>query len=172
MHTLSDEQRRYLKIETAINAFVNAVISALFAWLFFRNVPVVPLWGEMGMAVDLIPTVFMITLVPAIPMSLVTRRRVRSRIVAPIDRRDFPMLSLLPGNVVLRAILLALAATIVLVPLTVTILWVLGIFEMGFAPFVAFKIAYGVLVSLVTTPVVLLAALSDRTAPELVAAKP
>lgn len=67
----------------------------------------------------------------------------------------------LPRHALLRMLMLAAAATALIVPLSVAVLWALGVESMAFAPFVAFKIVYGAAVGSLTAPLVVRAALSD-----------
>lgn len=71
---LGAAHRRYLVVETAISIGVNAAVSAAFAWGLFRGVTRVPLRGAQGIGADLVPTVFMITLMLTLALTLVTRR--------------------------------------------------------------------------------------------------
>jgi len=163
---LSAAHKRYVKAETAVGIGFNGVLSVVFG-LPFYNVPAIPLWGAQGMAVDLVPTVFMITLVQTIIITLITRRRVKAGAVAalPEPRSAYPLLKLLPANVLARALLMALVLSLILVPLTIGAMAVLGVDGITFAPFISFKVVYGVAVGMLSAPLSLLAALSDKTVP-------
>lgn len=167
MAPLSAAHRRYFAIEIAIGMVLNAVISAAFAWGIFRGVAHVPLWaGTRGMAFDLVPTVFMITLMMTIALTLITRARLR-RGAAPAlawSRDSHVLLRLLPRNAVGRGLCLAAGATIVLVPLSVACLAGAGFQTMAFGPFVWFKVAYGVALAVLVTPIILLCAFGDLPA--------
>ena len=117
------------------------------------------------MAVDLIPTVFMITLVGSIIMTVATRSRVRSGKVNAIGEpwATYWLIRWLPRNALARALTVAMLATAVLVPISVGILAILNVTIMSFNPFVGFKVIYGVVVGMLSAPFVLLAALSDTT---------
>lgn len=160
---LSAVHKRYVKAETAVGIGFNGVLSVVFG-LPFYNVPSIPLWGEKGMALDLIPTIFMITLVQTIIITLITRKRVKAGTVAalPEPREVHPLLKLLPENVVARAFTLALGLSLILVPLTVAAMATLGVDGITFAPFISFKVVYGIAVGMLSAPLSLLAALSDK----------
>lgn len=160
---LVPEHRNNLRIETVLSVVFNTIISGAFAWGMFHGEDIVPLWGSRGIAVDLVPTVFMITLVLTIVLTKITRRRLRrGKLPAPSwNRTDLPLVGWLPENVLLRALALAAVLTLVLVPLSVLILAQLGVEQMGFGVFFVFKLAYGALFALIVTPAILLRALAD-----------
>ncbi len=164
LSALSVEHRRYLKSEVAINSIINAIISALFAWLFFRGVDVIPLWGAMGMAVDLIPTVFMITLATSLIATGMTRKKVRGGAILalPGSRSNYPFIRSWPSNIVLRSLMLAFMAAVIMVPPSIGAMMALSVTEMAFPPFVIFKVVYGAIVTTLVAPGILMAALTDE----------
>lgn len=160
---LAPVHRRYVTVETVIGCVINGVISAVFAWAFFPAGDVIELWGDTGMALDLVPTVFMLTLMTAIVCTIMTRKRVRNGGVAPLPqpRREYPVVGLLPANVVLRGLAMAIVGAILLIPLSVASLDSLGVTAMPFVPFLIFKVVYGAALSALISPIIFLAALSD-----------
>lgn len=160
MHPKSEEQARYVRRETWVGCVFNAALSVVFAFLVFRGQSPIPLWGAQGLAVDLIPTVFMITLVGNLIATLITRRRVaRGHVAALISTSPVPWHNKwLP----VRLLLWAVALTVVLVPLTVAAFWLLQVHQMDFGPFVVFKAVYGAAVGTLSAPHLLRAALADR----------
>ncbi len=156
---LGAEHQSYVRRETLIGCAFNAVLSVVFAFVVFHGVERIPLWGAQGLAVDLVPTVFMITLVGNLIVTFVTRQRVRAGSVAPLAP---PARSWLPRRAVPRMLLLAALTTIVIVPLSVAVLLLLGIDSMQFGNFVVFKIVYGAVVGALTAPLVIRTALADR----------
>lgn len=153
---LDTATRRTLTIEAGISIVPNALVSALFVWLLFRGTDAIPLWGPQGVAFDLLPTTFMLTLMTTLGLSLIVRAR-RRRGVAQVAP-GFPRL---PRLLPLRGIVLGLALVVVFVPVTVLALWATWDGPWSYATMMAFKIAYGIAVGLVATPLVVLAALRD-----------
>lgn len=153
---LPAEHLRYMRRETLLGCVFNAVLSVVFAVLIFRGVEQIPLWGPQGIAVDLVPTVFMITLVGNLIVTFLTRQRVRA---GAVPRLIHP--TRWPRRALVRMLLLAVVATAVVVPLSIGVLSALGIESMPFAPFVAFKVVYGAVVGALTAPLVIRAALAD-----------
>jgi hypothetical protein len=147
--------QRYIIVETLIGMAINAAISAGFAFFVFGGRAAVGLWGTDGLALDFVPQTFMVALMSALIPSLLTRRRVAA---GAIHARGAP--SLLPRNLLLRALLLALLATTLLGGGATMILAVLLSGPVPFAALLPFKIAYGALVSALITPLALQAALA------------
>lgn len=160
---LSPEHRKYILADFAFGAIPNALISAAAAYLIFRHSALVPLWGAQGIAFDLAPTVFMVTLMQLIICTVLTRNRIQAGAVPAIgvSRRNIPILRMLPNNVVLRGLVVALPTTVILLPLSIIAMLALEIDSMSLSIFVVFKTACGPAIGLVTAPIVYLAALSD-----------
>lgn len=161
---LSPELRKNLRVETAISIVANTIVSGLFAWGIFHGVEVIPLWGAKGIAVDLIPTVFMITLALTIALTLITRGRIRKgKLPRPAwSRKDLGLIRLMPANVGLRAFAFAALMTVILVPLSVLLLVVANVSDMSFNVFFVFKLIYGAMYAVLVTPLILLRAFADK----------
>lgn len=152
---LSAEHRKYITIETIISVVFNTVFSIIFAFIAAQGADRLPLWGPMGMAVDLIPTVFMITLVTTIVVTLLTYKRMAAGKAPRLDRSEGGPLAWAPRNAFLRGFIYAALMAIVLVPLSIGALLALGIDELPFSTFLPFKAVYGgVFAALVTPPIV------------------
>ncbi len=162
---LVPDHRSNLRVETAISVVFNTIISGVFAWGIFHGTAVIPRWGAKGIVVDLIPTVFMITLVMTIVLTLITRGRVKKgKLPAPTwGKSDLRINGWLPRNVVLRAVLQAATATLILVPLSALILVAAGVESMGFTVFFIFKLFYGAIIAVLITPLIILRALADTS---------
>jgi len=160
--SLSSNHSRYIRQETLVGCAFNGVLSIVFAFIVFRGVASIPLWGQAGMAVDLVPTVFMITLVGNLIVTVLTRKRIASGQVprlAPAGRQR------LPRNALLRMLLLAVVFTAVLVPLSILALWAMRIESLPFWLFVGFKVVYGAAVGALSAGIVVRAALRDGNRP-------
>lgn len=148
--------QRILATEAAVSVVPNAVVSALFVWLVFGGHGPIPLWGLHGLAFDLVPTTFMLTLMTTIALTLIVRARRRKGLAGAAP--GFPPL---PRALPLRAVALALLLCLVFVPLSVLLLRLGWSGDWSYGRVMAFKIAYGVAVGLVATPLAVLAALRD-----------
>jgi hypothetical protein len=146
--------------ETAISTLPNAVVSAGFVWLLFGGQSRIGLWGMNGLAFDLVPTTFMLTLMTTIALTLLFRKRRRDDVL-PARLIDAPPLPV-PHNPVLRGAVLGLALLVLFVPASVVVLAAVWQGDWPFAQVLAFKVVYGVAVGWVATPLVVLAALRER----------
>ena len=148
--------QRILTTEAAISVVPNALVSALFVWLMFGGKARVPLWGSNGVAFDLVPTTFMLTLMTTIALTLIVRARRRKGLA-----RVPPGAPRLPHNVVLRGIILGLTLCGAFLPVSIGLLWLGWEGDWSYGRVMTFKIVYGVAVGLVATPLAVLAALRD-----------
>ncbi len=152
---------RYIAVESRIGVALNAIVGGGFVFLMFGGLTKIGLWGMQGLAFDLLPTTFMISLMMTIGLTLLTRARVRKGAIGPLAYKRR-----LPGNVILRGLMLAIVMTLVLAPISVGLLALIWP-TTGDWPFLivlAFKIAYSVLIGVLLTPVILRAAFNDGLA--------
>lgn len=150
--------RAFIRQQVIVAVVANALISALFVWLFFGGQTRVGLWGERGLAFDLVPTVFMITLMTTIGLTFFTRAQVRRGALPRLDG----VRARLPRFPPLRGLALAVAFTLAVVPLSVALLSILWGEDWRLAVVYPFKMAFGALLGVLVTPVILRAALADR----------
>ena len=101
--------RRYVAIEATIGAVISGVLSVAFCVLIFGRASRVSAFGTHSLAVDALPQTFMITLMASLVPTLLTRARVRRG-----TQMAWHGVSVrLPRNVALRAVLVAMAVTVV-----------------------------------------------------------
>lgn len=145
------EHSRYVMIETILSVILNTIVGGIFVFVMFGGMEQIGLWGEAGLAFDLVPTVFMITLMTTIALTLLTRSRMRAGKVAPIV-----MDSRLPKNPILRGLVLAVSATIAIVPVSVLILWLIWptTGDWSFVAVLIFKCIFSALLGLLVTPII------------------
>ena len=149
--------RAYLAREVLISLLINAILSALFVWLVFGTVSVVPVWGAGGLAFDFLPQTFMISLMSVLVPSALTRRRRRGGAV----ERCEPFLPWLPRNLFLRALSVAVVSTILFSSAGALLLDAAASEPVPIAIVAAFKTAYGALVAIIVTPLALCVALGE-----------
>lgn len=164
---MSREQRRYVLEQGIGSGLINVLINAAVAWLLFRSLPNVPLWGLQSIAGDTVGTCFVLPFATCLIVTRLTHREVRrGRFPSPDWRRAaHPALGRLPGATTPRAALLGLLCTLVVAPLALGALAALGIAELGLASFVAFKALFAGALAAVVTPLIAVAALGDTAAP-------
>jgi len=158
----SPKQAKYIRIETIISVVFNTVISVIFALVASQGVARVPMWGVTGMAVDFVPTVVMITLVTTIIETLLAGKRVRAGTIEALPPEAGGWLAWAPQNAILRGLVYALLAALVVIPVTVGLLALLGVDGMDTKLFIPFKAIYGAALAALITPHIVRAALARR----------
>lgn len=132
---MTSAQRRYLAIETGIAAVINAVLSLIFVLLVFDGLDRVPALGDSGLAFDALPQSFMVALMSALVPAILTRKRLRARL---IDGASPPAI----GAIVVRAVIVAVLAALVLTALQFALLRI-GPESYPFGPVLVAKMLYG-----------------------------
>jgi hypothetical protein len=150
-------QRRYLLVETLISLIINAVLSLLMAWVVFGRRELVEVTGATGVAMDFLPQTFMVTLMSTLVPTLLTRKRVRENKIAPLATT-----LRLPRNILWRALLMAVVATLVLGAVAVPLTTALVNGPMSVQSLFLLKMLYGAVISVPITLLVLCAALADQ----------
>jgi uncharacterized membrane protein SpoIIM required for sporulation len=159
---VTEAHRRYVRRERLAGSVFNAAIAIFSTYLIFSNVDVIPLWSKDGIAFDLVPTVFMLTLFGNLVVSLLAHKRLKEGMVRPIeDGRVGLAARTLPRNLLVRLLIVAVAMTVVMVPLSILLLHALGIDSMSYHQYLVFKACYGPAVGALSVAIVIEAALID-----------
>lgn len=152
--------RLYIRRERLTGAAVNLAFSLAFTALLFSGDRPIRLWGGNGMAVDFIPTVFMLTLLGNLAVTMLTIKRLRDGDIGPMPAHLCGWAARrLSNNILARVVLVAVVVTVAVVPCSILLLWLLGIESMTFPHYLVFKALYGPLVGALSTAVVIKAAL-------------
>ena len=163
---MTPAQRQYLLVEQGIGAAIfNFVLNGAIAWLVFRAQPVVPLWGQQSIAGDTVATCFMLPLITALIVTALARGRLGSGKLDPLawTASTHPRLRLVPRGTVTRGIVVGVACMLTVAPLTIAVLWALGIHAMSLRTFVLFKAAWSALLAAIVTPLIALWAITPAT---------
>src|SRR5262249_39811567 len=89
---MSPAQRRYLLLEQGVGAgVVNFAINAAIAWVAFRGMTTVPLWGQQSIAGDTIGTTFLLPFITTLIASRLVRGHVRSGRIAGLAWDSSPL---------------------------------------------------------------------------------
>jgi hypothetical protein len=161
-HPLPQAYRSYIERELLRGLAFNLVLSLAFTMLLFPEGLAIAMFGKDGIAADLVPTAFMLTLMGGLAMTLMTRKRVRDGVIVPMPAEFSGRIERnLPRNVLVRNLTVALGVTLVTVPMSVLMLWILGVESMSYHAYLGFKAVYGPLVGALSTAVVIKAALQD-----------
>lgn len=160
---------RYLLLDNGLGAaLLNAAINGAIAWALFHHLPIVPLWGAVGIASDTIATSLILPFLTGIIVTALTGWHVRAGRLAPLVLGDArPPAAWLPEGTAGRAGMLAVVSLVLLVPVTLLAFVGLGVEELPFERFLVFKIAFAVADGLLVTPLVALLALSRAPVPRL-----
>ena len=164
--TITDAHRSYLLLEQGIGSVViNLVLNAGIAWLLFRGLAVVPLWGDQSIAGDTIATTLILPFLTCLIVTRLAHGEVRKgRFDAPAWRRgSHAVLGRLPGKTLARAVVIAVASVIIFVPPALAAFSILGITELPFRTFLIFKSIYAGILGGLVAPVIALSALGDAT---------
>ncbi|MDB5699423.1 MAG: hypothetical protein JWN69_2227 [Alphaproteobacteria bacterium] len=159
---MTKQHSRYLTIETAVSGIVNAVLSILFFLIVFGRAEAVPVGGNPGLVVDALPQTFMVVFMTTLVQTILTRQRRAKGQLEALGGRGAP----LPANLFLRALVIALLAVLLAGALHALLLPMLTPPEWPFFAALAYKGAYGALVGMAVSRLILPAALRDaRAAP-------
>jgi len=153
--------RHYLLMEHVVGAaIVNMLLNALIAWLSFRHVDVVPLWGEQSIAGDMVGTTIILPLLTCLIVTRIVAWHLRQGRISPKEwSGDGGVLRRLPQGAFRRGLALGAMSTVVVVPLLVGGLLAVGTASMELETFVIFKASYAGLLGAMVQPVVALWAL-------------
>lgn len=170
--SLPAEHRRWILLNALlVTALVNLAINALVAWISVLGQEEVPLWtrplSETSLLGDTLGTIFMLPLITCLILTTVVRRERREGSLTPL-RGEHPYLrrlAALPKSRLQRGLafgalafaLLALPAALVLVAID------LGDLSRG--EFVLFKAGFAILLGVLVTPLIALAAMAERPLP-------
>ena len=162
------EHAALVRRETTSNTLATALIAAVVTWLLFRShIAIAPLSAPPGGIFGILPGTFNFTLLVTIVLTLITRKRVSRQQLRRLASTEGAALgSSLPGNVVARALVLAVCVTATcvlctygLVMGTARLQWLPA--QWSFAGMEVFFVTYFVLLSLLVTPIVVWRALRD-----------
>lgn len=155
---------RFLVLEQGIGSAVfNFLLNGAIAWLLFRALGTVPLWGQQSIAGDTIATCFFLPFLTTLIVTPLARNRVRDGSVAalPWTRATHPRLRWLPSGTVQRGLVLGIAGAVVIAPVSVIVLRWAGVQDLPFWRFVWFKAAFAAVLALIVTPVISIWAIAE-----------
>lgn len=161
---MSTPHRRYLLVEQGLGPGIfNLVVNALIAWALFRDLAVVPFWGQQSIAGDTFATSFLLPLLTCLIVTPTARRHVRHGKVAALGwtRDSHPLLAWLPAGTGARAVVLGVLCAAVAAPLALLVLRALEVSALAFGRFVFFKASYAAVLALLVTPVIALWAIAE-----------
>jgi len=159
---MSPRHRSYLLLEQGIGSGIfNVVLNAAIAWLMFRGMTNVPLWGQQSIAGDTIGTAFILPLLTTLIASRVVRGHVRRGHVPALAWPDASPGRWMPRGLTLRGVVLGIVCLLVVGFPATSALGAAGFDEMSFGGFIAFKALFAGVLATVVTPIVARLALAD-----------
>lgn len=165
---MSPALRHYLLTEHVIgSAIVNFLLNALIAWLSFRHVEAVPLWGTQSIGGDLVGTTIVLPLLTCLIVTRIVRWHLRAGKIDQAElSRDWPgFLRALPDSILARGLVLAALTTMIAVPLILATLYAGNIESLELRSFVLFKATYAAVLAMMVQPLVALRAMMDGAIP-------
>lgn len=162
---LSAAHGAMLNGEIAISTAINALVPAALIW-FLDVTPPQRLVGPDDLMRAIVPASGLATFIMTLVLTPVIRARVARGAVPPlawppVERRWY---RLIPRNLALRALSLALLAILLLVPVTSAFVAFAGLLPLTKIGALIFNVVFGALVGLVMTRFVVLPALADGAA--------
>lgn len=155
------QHQSFIRAETTVSLIFNTVFCGFFAWFPFRDMETIPLWGGMGMAADLIPTVFMIVFMTSNAETFRVRRAIAANQIEPLPESIYTRLAFF-NHFISRSFVFGLIASLILIPTTVLVFVIAGIHALPFITFVIYKLVFGACLALLATPIILRVALSEK----------
>lgn len=154
---MSATANRYVVVETVIASVFSFAFNAGISWLALHDLRPITLFGLPGLAIGFLPATFMTVLMVVMISTLITRARRRAGKAPELPVRP----AKLPYQVVLRALLVALGATVVFAPAVVAGLHVAypGPYTLDWA--LILNGVYGVVLAVIIAPPILRTALSE-----------
>jgi hypothetical protein len=156
---------RFLLLEQGVGAAAfNFLVNGVIAFLLFRSLERVPLWGQKSIVGDTIGTCFFLPFFTALIVTPLVRKRVRAGSLGPLawTRETHPPLGWLPSTTGKRGLVLGAACALLVGPASIWLLSRLGVAELAFWPFVGFKALFAAALALVVTPIIALWAMASR----------
>lgn len=154
---MNRNQWRYLRQEAAIGAAITAVLSLVFTLIMFGRTAQVPVFGAGGLIADAIPQNFFGALMCVVVPTIVTRRRLRLRQVAPATAAIRLPAALLPRALLVAAIAAGTGTLLALVVLAA------GPSQWPLWPVLTAKTAYGALLGAAVGGLSVRVALADAS---------
>ncbi len=151
--SLPAEHRRWLIANAIVGAAIaNAILNGGIAWLSRQSDDAVP---RGDVVTDSIATLFLLPLIA----SLIVTASVRAE---QLERLPTPWAARLPQGSLARALAIAALTTALLAPFVVVLLLVVAPDDMSVGAFVGYKAALGVALGALVTPIIAVAAMSER----------
>lgn len=139
---------------TLVSCIINAIFSIAFFVAFFSGESTLVLGQMSKLTIDFLPQALFVGFFSTLPPSILILRELKA---GRVNRRTVEVL-FLPANLPLRVVVLSLSSLIVFGCSAVIVLNFIEPFPLAYWTALMMKAGYGVLVSLLVTPVAVMAA--------------
>ncbi len=164
---MSPAYRRFLLVEHSVgSAVVNFLLNGVIAWLLFRHLALVPLWGQQSIAGDTIGTTFFLPFITCLIVTPMARRQMRSRNLGALrwSPATYPALAWVPASTFRRGLVFGASCVVAVAPVALVLLVGLGVASMPFWSFVTFKATFAAGLAAVVQPIIAWWAIAASTA--------
>jgi hypothetical protein len=166
---VSAEHKRWLLINAVlIAAVVNGALSALIAWGTAASEDEIPLWAiplveGPSVIADTVGTFFILPFLTTLIITSVVWHELREGGLEPLhlERTPGSFLARLPERRARRGAYFGLLSVVIFAPVAVVIVIALDYGDISVGEFVLFKAIFGIVLGLVVTPPIAIAALAD-----------
>ncbi len=156
---LTSEHKNFLLVhQSLVPAGFNFVINGLIAWLLFRSLDTLTLWGEHGIAGDLLITAFLLPMLTCLIVSPLITKQVRNKKLSVLSSALQAAQGMATKALVLRALFLGVVG---LIFAAAPIVWLLDLVEsqgvtivLGSLDYALYKAVWAALMAMVITPVI------------------
>ena len=142
----------------------NFGINAITGWLTFSDQPTVNIWGlDKAAASHTLGTCFFLPLITCLIATPIIRRQLRSGSIHPISIEETPVwLSVLPTTLLVRALTFGGLTLLIAACPVITAYWLVNAETIPTALFIVVKVTFSVLLGMVVTPLIVIAAQTER----------
>jgi len=164
MSKLRPVHKEFLLREAFISTIIGAIICAVISFFAFRSNDAIMLWGDDGLFLDLVMTVFFMTFMMTLAMTPMYRKRVmRGKApAAPWTRNEHFVLRFFPGVFFFRALIVGGIFLVALLPISTALLMFTTYFPVSFSWMLVFKAIFGALIGFLVTPLIAICAMADK----------
>jgi len=146
----------YVRRETCVGMIINAIMSLLIFLAMFDVRRPVETWGIGQWVFDFLPQSFMVTFMSVLIPGALAHQKVRKGVLAPEPHR-----SILPRNLMVRALVMAVASAIIGTAMVAGLVWLTGAEAIAPTYALILKATYGTVLALIVTPLSLRVALTS-----------
>jgi hypothetical protein len=155
--------RKFLAVQLIIGAFINLSLNLGIAILLFKGIDPVPLWGNPGIALDILATAFLLPWLTVLIVAPIARAEMKKgtieRFREELGSIRCSYLRFMPKGVLAQSMIIGIGTTVIVAPAMVGILDAAGVSEMSHNAFIAYKTAFATVLTFPVSPVVWLSAM-------------